>query len=173
MALDTWATVGSPATSFGPLTVKALTDMAAGLACTADAWADRLPEDPVFRTGLLLLASEDFDAWLLRWPPGTGVAPHDHGDSTGAFTVVTGELLEIRWTRGFRRSRLVSPGEVTTIDRGVVHDVIAPSERSLSVHVYSPPLTSMSFYDEFGQEAVRHMPVEDRSPTLVTTRGPG
>ena len=127
MSLDTWARAGSPATPVGPLPAKTLADMAAGLARTADAWADRLTEDPVYRTGLLLLASENFDAWLLRWPSGTRVAPHDHGDSTAAFTVVTGELLEIRWARGRRRSRVVSPERVITVERGVVHDVVAPT----------------------------------------------
>lgn len=147
-----------------------LSGMAVGLARTAATWGDRLAENPEYRTGLRLLASEDYDAWLLRWPPGTSVAPHNHGDSTGVFTVVTGELLEIRWMRGLPRSRLVGSGEVVTIERGVVHHVMAPGDPSLSVHVYSPPLTSMSFYDEFGQEAIGHTPVDDRSSPLVTTR---
>jgi quercetin dioxygenase-like cupin family protein len=86
------------------------------------------------------------------------------------FAVVAGELLDIRWMRGCRRSRLIVPGEVVAIERGVVHDVMAPTDASLSVHVYSPPLTSMSFYDEFGREALRHAPVDDGSPALATTR---
>lgn len=42
-----------------------------------------------------LLATDAYDAWLIRWPAGTSVGPHDHGGSAGAFTVVAGELVEI------------------------------------------------------------------------------
>jgi hypothetical protein len=108
--------------------------------------------------------------WLLRWPPGTNVEPHDHGASTGVFTVVTGELLEMRWVGGFRHSRAVGPGDVIAIERGVVHDVVAPTESALSVHVYSPPLTRMSFYDRFGREPIRQSVVDEGSPARATAR---
>jgi hypothetical protein len=117
-----------------------------------------------------LLATAEFDAWLLRWPPNTRVTPHDHGDSAGAFAVVSGELVELRWFATGPRARTVSPGGPIIIERGVVHDVIAGPGPSLSVHVYSPPLTAMSFYDAAGTEALRYQPVDDGPPTLARTR---
>ena len=45
------------------------------------------------RDGVRIHSSSDYDAWLLRWPPGTRVNPHDHGESAAAFTVLVGELI--------------------------------------------------------------------------------
>ena len=159
-----------PAERYEALSVSALADIAAGLARTAQTWTDRIDEDSEHRTGLRLLATDAYDVWLLRWPPGTSVEPHDHGVSTGVFAVVTGELTEIRWVRGTRHSQAAGPGEVIAIERGVVHDVVATADSSLSVHVYSPPLTWMSFYDDSGQEAVRRSAVDDGPPVLAATR---
>jgi quercetin dioxygenase-like cupin family protein len=98
-----------------------------------------------------VIGTSQYDAWLLRWPPGAAVTPHDHGISLGAFVVVAGELTEVRWERRRRRARTLGVGDLASIDRGVVHDVIATSPTpSLSVHVYSPPLAVMGFYEEGG-----------------------
>jgi quercetin dioxygenase-like cupin family protein len=134
--------------------------MAISLARSAQVWSEQLPVHRVQRTGLRLAATKEYDVWLLRWPPGSNVTPHDHGGSAGAFSVVSGEIEEIRWRGVVRRSRLVGPGEVVTIDRGVVHDVVAGSTLSVSVHVYSPPLAAMSFYDDSGQP-VDHLAIEE------------
>ena len=170
MTLTALPGLGGPAAPYGPLSVSALADIAAGLARTAQNWTDRIDEDSEHRTGLRLLATDAYDVWLLRWPPGTSVEPHDHGVSTGVFAVVTGELTEIRWVRGIRHARAVGPGEVIAVERGVVHDVVATADSSLSVHAYSPPLTWMSFYDDSGQEAVRHSAVDDGPSVLHAAR---
>ncbi len=39
-------------------------------------------------------SNPDLEIWLLSWPPGTHNGWHDHGDSAGAFQVVSGTLLE-------------------------------------------------------------------------------
>ena len=36
----------------------------------------------------------DFDAWLIAWPSGGKVDLHDHGNSTGAVSVISGALVE-------------------------------------------------------------------------------
>ena len=63
----------------------------------------------------------------------------------------------------FRRRDIKLIYSIVALERGIVHDVAAEAETSLSVHVYSPPLRVMSFYDEFGQivtdrAAVEHGP---------------
>jgi hypothetical protein len=98
------------------------------------------------------------------------VTPHDHGDSAGAFAVVSGELVELRWFATGPRARTVRPGRAIIIERGVVHDVIAGRGLSLSVHVYSPPLAAMSFYDAAGTEALRREVVDDDPPARAWTR---
>jgi mannose-6-phosphate isomerase-like protein (cupin superfamily) len=141
------------------LSLATLAEIAAGFAACPDWWHDKVVEDPTGRTGVRVVATDEYDAWLLRWPAITGVSPHDHGDSAGAFAVVSGELVEYRWCGVVRSWRLVGRGEVVTVGAGVVHDVVAGAGPTLSVHVYSPPLTTMSFYDDTGQVLISRGPV--------------
>ena len=99
------------------------------------------------RNGIRVLQTPDYDVWLLRWPPGTRVTPHDHGDSSGAFTVLRGQLIELRWRESIPECQLVTSGETVLVERGVVHDVVATKRVSYSLHAYSPPLETMSFYE--------------------------
>jgi quercetin dioxygenase-like cupin family protein len=149
----------SPVRAF-PLRPDFLEKVATAVASAVRPWHPEVPEDPGDRSGTRLMATDEYDAWLLGWPPGTRVTPHDHGDSAGSFCVVGGELWEVRWGGGRRRTRRVGPGQTVTIARGVVHDVLAYGPGALSVHVYSPPLTSMSFFDDSGQQRVDILPVE-------------
>ena len=143
-----------------PLRPSALADIACGLARTAEAWRGRLTGHHRRRAGLRLIATPEYDVWVLYWPPGTNVAPHDHGQSAGAFAVAAGELLEIRWHGEIRRHRKIVRGEFLTVEPGVVHDVLAVDVPALSVHVYSPPLRSMNYYDDDGRRIVDRQAVE-------------
>jgi hypothetical protein len=139
---------------------------------TSRRWPNRPAEHPTDRTGVRVLGTPDYDVWLLRWPVGTGVTPHDHGMSIGAFCVVDGSLLEHRWRAGERTSRVVGAAETVTIGQGAVHDVIGVTDGSLSVHVYSPPLASMNFYDDTGTVVVRSELVESDSFEEPEPAGP-
>lgn len=168
MRYNTAMSITAPASADAP-TVRDLNT--AALAAIAERWAGRLEgrqqlgNDPIRRTGLRLVPTDDYDVWLLRWPPGTRVSPHDHGGSAGAFVVVSGELVELRWNDSIAASRIVGRGDIVTIEDGMVHDVVATNCLSYSVHVYSPPLAKMSFYDESGVEVMSQMVVEDADLT--------
>jgi hypothetical protein len=82
----------------------ALADIARGLA-TAIAVAPPVSSADG-RRWWRLLATDQFDAWLIDWPTGEAVEPHDHGGSAGAFAVIAGELTE-----------LVIEGDTTTTTR--------------------------------------------------------
>jgi hypothetical protein len=170
MPLETPSSFASPTLVAGVVPPDRLAVMALRLAQSGLRWAGPMGEDPERRSGLRLLARAEYDAWMLRWPPHTSVTPHDHGPSAGAFAVVCGELLEVRWSRTGRRTRSLYAGDATIIQQGVVHDVIAGPRLSVSVHLYSPALTTMSFYDASGREAVRHEPVDDHSLARAWTR---
>jgi quercetin dioxygenase-like cupin family protein len=131
-----------------PLGTRTLAGIASAVASTVPLWRDPLAvaDDPSERSALRISATEDYDVWLLGWPPGSSVAPHDHGASAGAFSVVSGEVEEIRWNGTVRLTRRVGAGAAVTIEPGVVHDVVGGPAPALSVHVYSPPLTTMNFY---------------------------
>lgn len=98
------------------------------------------------RSGVRLRATARYDIWLLKWPPGTRVSPHDHGDSLAALTVIKGTLTELRWNGQVPEPRTLQQGDTVLVERGVIHDVLAGDATSYSLHVYSPPLTSMTYY---------------------------
>jgi hypothetical protein len=95
------------------------------------------------------------DVWLISWMPTQGTALHDHGGSSGAFTVVSGRLTESVLTGrssvpGHRSLLEVERefGESVGFASNYIHDVRnASSEPAVSVHAYSAPLTSMTYYE--------------------------
>jgi predicted metal-dependent enzyme (double-stranded beta helix superfamily) len=89
--------------------------------------------------------------WLISWLPGQSTGFHDHGSSAGAFGVVWGALDECvvpRSETGALVTR-VNAGEVRAFGRRYVHDVrnSAVGSVAVSVHAYSPPLSTMTRYD--------------------------
>ena len=123
--------------------------IAAGLAAVAMPWELTRAANSTERAYELLLATETYDAWLIHWPVGTGLEAHDHGGSTGAFAVVSGVLDEDVERDGETVTRRVPAGQSVTFGGDHVHAVVNRGEAgATSVHVYSPPLSSMSFYRE-------------------------
>jgi quercetin dioxygenase-like cupin family protein len=110
-----------------------------------------------------ILTTGRYEVWVHGWWPGQGVELHDHGDSHAAFTVVEGELVEITCrARGELRRRQLRTGDTRIVPAGTRHDVLnLAAAPATSVHVYSPPLTEMTFYDPIDQSPVRVEPVED------------
>lgn len=105
------------------------------------------------RSWRLMARTSDFDAWLIAWPKGGKVELHDHGASTGAVSVISGSLVEAV-PRADDSGHLalvrheLRAGATLGFGAGHVHDVTNESdEHALSLHVYSPALTSMTFYE--------------------------
>ena len=115
----------------------------------------------------LLAGTPEFDAWVIAWPEASGVTLHDHGISGGAIAVIEGDLVETTpWREDSGRlslvRRVLRTGAVLELERGRVHDVSnANRSTAVSLHVYSPPLTSMTHYDLV--EGVRLEPSHVRS----------
>jgi predicted metal-dependent enzyme (double-stranded beta helix superfamily) len=90
------------------------------------------------------------DAWLIAWSRGSSVGTHDHGGSHGAFHVLRGALVESYRDSEepyFARVRRLADGATVSIPPDRVHDVAnAGARRALSLHVYAPRLTAMTFY---------------------------
>ena len=91
------------------------------------------------------------DIWLIRWAEGSRTALHDHGGSTGAFYVVNGDLVEHRPNPAGRSWSLrheLAAGEYRMMNAAHVHAVANESRTTAtSVHVYSPPLTTMQHFE--------------------------
>ena len=123
--------------------------IAAGLAEVSIGWELSTGESPTERQYELLLETDLYDAWLIHWPSGTGLEAHDHGGSTGAFTVVAGVLDEDTMVAGTPVTRRINAGETVCFDGDHVHAVVNRGAAGVtSVHVYSPPLRAMGFYRE-------------------------
>jgi hypothetical protein len=93
------------------------------------------------------------DVWLISWLPSQGTQLHDHGGSAGSFTVVSGELAEAVYERMAGHAAELQEhtrpaGSSVGFDARYVHDVRNMSTvPAVSVHAYSSPLTSMTYYD--------------------------
>lgn len=89
----------------------------------------------------------DFDIWLMSWPAGTHNEWHDHGESAGAFQVVSGTLLEQTLEGNRREFRTLIAGQGRSFDQNHIHQFanlrVAPA---LSVHIYAPRLTTTTRY---------------------------
>src|SRR5437868_7009666 len=122
-----------------------------------------------------LLETDDFEAWLLGWPVGEGIELHDHGSSSGALVVVEGRLSETYvaasdWVRpGARlRHRLLAEGELVAFGPDHIHDVVNGGDRqALSIHIYSPRLRSMTFYENRPDRGLAAVRTEVSRPDLV------
>ena len=85
---------------------------------------------------------------------------HDHGGSLGALTVLSGSLHESRWDGTRLRHRLLESGDQAAFPLGWVHDVASTGNallETLSVHAYSPPLTTMSYYEVTPRQTLRRV----------------
>src|SRR4051794_30626933 len=109
------------------------------------------------------------DIWLISWLPEQGTQLHDHGGSSGSFTVLSGELTEAVPSLPAVIDRVRGTGDSVGFGAHYVHDVRnLGSEPAISVHAYSPPLTSMTYYDVDGGELVpiRSLATDDPEPVL-------
>jgi hypothetical protein len=101
----------------------------------------------------LVAESDAFEAWVIGWPVSGRLELHDHGGSRGVVNVVAGSLLETSVAHvgnrlALRKRTGSSATRPLSIGAGRIHDVrnVGPG-RALSVHVYSPRLTSMTFFE--------------------------
>ncbi len=140
-----------------------------------------IPElgDPEQRTWVLVAANDLFEAWAIGWPRGGRIELHDHGVSGGAVAVAAGALSEttVRATRpgvALISTHRIGVGEHRRFGPGYVHDLINDGdERAISVHVYGPRLTSMTYYRLDGQGRLGAVRTEQVPPVrpLDTTCG--
>ena len=132
----------------GRLTAGQLRAITTALAARRDLWADLVVRDPDVRWYLPLHRSNSCDVWLLAWERGQDTDWHDHGGSSGSFSVAEGSLVEqYRVPSGRLSRRRLADGHVVAFGPGHVHDVAHGGGTSAtSIHAYSPPLVAMTYY---------------------------
>ena len=117
---------------------------ARALAAAPDDWLLRVRLSPHGRWYERLHNDGETEIWLISWLPGQTTGLHDHGGSRGAFAVALGTLEE----RDLGGARRVSMGETRSFGADYIHEVRNTSTApAVSVHVYSPPLSTMNRYE--------------------------
>jgi predicted metal-dependent enzyme (double-stranded beta helix superfamily) len=142
-----------------------LIELVRSTAADKEKWRRHVRFDAAERYYYLLHSDADVDIWLLTWLPGQATTLHDHGGSAAALHVVTGSLHEDHADQAGRlEHHEIHVGDVHWLAPDAVHDVYnchAPA--AVSIHAYSPPLASMTFYRRgpAGLEPIRTVPTRE------------
>jgi hypothetical protein len=140
-----------PAAVPSPIDVAELLAIAEGLAVSAHGWPGM--KRPSRRIWDIMVASDAFEAWVIAWPPGGAIEVHDHGGSSGAVVVASGELMETTVTERpdgpvTTETTVLPEGASTTFETPHIHDLVNLGPvPAISVHAYAPRLTAMTHYD--------------------------
>jgi predicted metal-dependent enzyme (double-stranded beta helix superfamily) len=132
------------------LTPDELRQVADELAARPDLWRALVRHDADERIYVRLHRDHHLDVWLICWMGSQETGLHDHDVSSGAVRVVDGRLGEDRLVLGRAGFDTVeyAPGEGFSFDASRIHDVRhTGAEPSVSLHVYSPPLWRMGYYE--------------------------
>lgn len=75
-----------------PLAVEDLDVIAAGLACIERHVSASPENDPLIPRSIRLIATANYDVWLITWPPSSEIGQHDHAEATSVIRIVSGSL---------------------------------------------------------------------------------
>lgn len=107
-------------------------------------WAPLLRYDPDERYTALVHRTPDQEVWLMSWLPGQSTDLHDHGQATGAFTIVSGELVEHVLRDG--STHVLTTGQSRVFAPGYAHQVRNDGpDPAVSLHVYRAVRTMRSY----------------------------
>ncbi len=110
-------------------------------------WSLEAGQAPDERHHRLLVTTSAYDAWLIYWPPGSGLEAHDHGGSAGAVALIAGELDEDSLLGDLPVRRRIERGRPIAFGAEHIHAVVNRGDQAAtSVHVYAPPLQTMAYY---------------------------
>jgi hypothetical protein len=157
----------------GRLSGHDLERVALAVASRRELYEDLVVDDETSRWWLLLFRNPAYEVKLLTWENDQSSDWHDHGGSSGVFAVTAGELSERH--RGADHvsieTRTFRAGQHGSFGPDHVHDVVFQSGRpAVSIHVYSPPLSGLTYYDhtDFGFVAREFIPEDDRGAQRTT-----
>ena len=143
------------------------------LAGDRDRWLSRVEHHADQRWFERVAVAEDHDVWLIGWDAFQGVDLHDHGQAVGVLYVVDGELVETSTSSAPDAlvEQTLPAGTARAFGADHVHRVVNPSARpATSLHLYSPPLTTMGFYRPGAGRTLERTHTES---ALAPRSGPG
>ena len=155
-------------------------DLAMQWACTPALWQPLVRHVDGARWYAPLFDNGQASAWIITWAPGTTLELHDHGDATGTFVVLQGALTERYTDRDpddrdgaldALAHRTLAAGSVTSFGPEHIHELRNNgSVPVVSLHVYTPSLDGMRFYDP-AAAAVAPAPHGDTTTTVRRSIG--
>jgi hypothetical protein len=115
-------------------------------------WSHLVEHVPDRRSYAQVWRDGSVDVWVIAWMRDHDTGYHDHDLSAGAFTVVSGLLVEERLVLGGApRRRVMRAGETVDFAASHVHRVRHEADApAVSLHAYSPPLRRMGAYTVAG-----------------------
>jgi hypothetical protein len=131
---------------------ETLAELATSMGRERRLWEHFVRHDPGERVFVELYRDVHLDAWLICWDSGQDTGFHDHDLSSGAVYVADGGLVEDRLVQreGTIREEHV-PRDADTVfdfDAARVHCMRHPGgEPAVSIHLYSPALWRMGYYN--------------------------
>ena len=131
-----------------------------GIASEAERYLDRIRFDPAQYVRHAILLWEDWEIMLIAWQQGQITPIHDHRGVLGGMAVLSGTLLEERFTTPGNKlsladSRMRPEGDLCDTGPTVLHRLMPQSGRAVSLHVYRPPLRTMGIWNEQGLKEIR------------------
>jgi quercetin dioxygenase-like cupin family protein len=129
--------------------------------------------DPDERWHQRIYRDRRVDVWLISWLPTQGTQLHDHGGSAGSFTVLSGMLTEAVAGGASLLDNERRAGDSVGFGPHYIHDVRNLADApAASVHAYSPPLTTMTFYDlnDGKLETIASLATDDPEPMFDVRR---
>lgn len=104
-----------------------------------------------------IFKNEIADLLVLCWKPGQRTPIHDHAGSTCGVSILKGTASEIAFTRS--ASSLLLPDKVSTLSAGdisvnrdndihIMGNFESSTDDLVTLHCYSPPLKSMTVYQQ-------------------------
>ena len=126
----------------------------------AERYVDRLRFDSSQYMRHPILLWEDWEVMLIGWETGQVTPIHDHRGVLGGMAVLSGSLLEERFSTPSRipelaDSRTRPEGDLSETGATVLHRLIPKTPRAVSLHVYRPPLRTMGVWDQSGLVEIR------------------
>jgi predicted metal-dependent enzyme (double-stranded beta helix superfamily) len=120
----------------------------------ADRYLDRVCFDTAHYVRHPVLLWEDWEVMVIGWEAGQITPIHDHRGVLGGMAILSGAVVEERFTvpkdlPELVDSRVRPEGDLSDTGPTVLHRLI-PRSRSVSLHVYRPPLRTMGIWDARG-----------------------
>jgi predicted metal-dependent enzyme (double-stranded beta helix superfamily) len=131
------------------LGTRELRALAERLAQDRETWAPLVRHDPEERVFERILDLPEVEGWLICWMPGHDTGFHDHDESSGAVTVLTGSVREERLRIGSRGmlETFYAAGQTFDFSPSDIHRVThAGQEPTVTLHVYSPRIARPGAY---------------------------